>query len=71
MSRIEESYKGNFLKLYGTVFDGTTIIACGREATKALIAAADKVEPEISHGNSDGFMDVEAMFRLKKHLDSI
>ena len=59
-----------FLQHYITVFDGKGAIkACGREATKRLIEAADQLEPGIRHGNAEtGVMDVGRIQALARKL---
>lgn len=58
-----------FLQHYMAVFDNGEIRACGREATKRLIGAADSLEPGVSHGNLDtGSMDVAAIKALARKM---
>lgn len=59
-----------FLTQYKQVFtDNDTIMACGRNNCVQLINLANKVEPDVSHGNlGTGHMEVEAIVKLKQRL---
>lgn len=60
----------NFLVLYNKVFDDKgEVKLCGRLACINLILCADEIEPKVYHGNiSTGFMNVEAIKKLKKSI---
>lgn len=58
--------KKNFFDLYGNVFDvDGEVKLCGRECCRNLITLADKIEPDVEHGNiRDGFMHVDKIKNL-------
>ena len=62
--------RNEFFELYDIVFDldGHTK-ACGRQAVRNLILAADEIEPDVLHGNlNSGFMYVSKIQVLYQKL---
>lgn len=62
-----------FNEAYNDVFDiNGEIMACGRDKCKELIHIANKIEPNISHGDiENGYMNVESIKALYNKENNI
>lgn len=63
----------DFLVMYYQVFDECgNVTSCGRDMTKSLIGAAQRLQPDVDFGNlRTGYMNVEHICNLKNLLEEV